>query len=490
MGIYTKGGSINAVISDTSVTRGRYTTDSALRVTPVSGSTFTGETAPDGSVNVTNYDGLRGLYHPSGAIRGFFSNSETALSGLYHRSGALNLYASVSNATLELIGETNGLSLNFIDNSSDIVTSGVSVKSTATSSITFTRASSATRVNSSGFIETVSTNVARLDHDPVTLAPKGLLVEEQRTNLLLRSNSPTVGSWIFSNTTGTANTSDVVDPAGTNTATKLVSNSSGGALLQSVLSTAVAHTGSIWLRTASGTLSSSIFVYRASPYALVATKSITITSAWQRFDITGNFIDTSAHNFQIQTGISATVYMYGAQLEAGSFATSYIPTVASTVTRSPDVATIAASSFPYSVNTSALIISASQLSSSALNSWLYSFDNGTGNDRFFTIVGPNGPVNTQLTSNLVGQFNQSITPSSTTAPFTSGFTYAVNNANMAVNGVLGTTDTTLAVPTASATTLRIGTNTLQTVFFNGHFRQITYIPRRISNSELQARTTL
>jgi hypothetical protein len=61
---------------------------------------------------------------------------------------------------------------------------------------------------------------------------------------------------------------------------------------------------------------------------------------------------------------------------------------------------------------------------------------------------------------------------------------------MAVNGVLGTTDTTLAVPAASATTLRIGTNTIQTVFFNGHFRQITYIPRRISNSELQARTTL
>ena len=116
MGIYTKGGSINAVISDTSVTRGRYTTDSALRVTPVSGSTFTGQTAPDGSLNVTNYDGLRGLYHPSGATRGFFSNSETALSGLYHRSGALNLYTSVSNATLELIGETNGLSLNFLDN--------------------------------------------------------------------------------------------------------------------------------------------------------------------------------------------------------------------------------------------------------------------------------------------------------------------------------------------------------------------------------------
>ena len=80
--------------------------------------------------------------------------------------------------------------------------------------ITFTRASSATRVNSSGLIETVSSNVARIDYDPVTLAPKGLLIEEQRTNLLLRSTweggtagvegsgavAPT--GWSFAATTG------------------------------------------------------------------------------------------------------------------------------------------------------------------------------------------------------------------------------------------------------------------------------------------------
>jgi hypothetical protein len=53
--------------------------------------------------------------------------------------------------------------------------------------ITFTRASSATRVNSSGTIVTASTDVARIDYDPVTLACKGLLFEEARTNLLTYS---------------------------------------------------------------------------------------------------------------------------------------------------------------------------------------------------------------------------------------------------------------------------------------------------------------
>ena len=52
--------------------------------------------------------------------------------------------------------------------------------------LTFTRASIATRVNSAGLIETVPENTACLDHDPVTLAQKGVLIEEARTNILTK----------------------------------------------------------------------------------------------------------------------------------------------------------------------------------------------------------------------------------------------------------------------------------------------------------------
>ena len=54
--------------------------------------------------------------------------------------------------------------------------------------ITFTRASTATRVNSLGLIEIVEVDIPRLDYDPVTLAQKGILIEESRTNALVRSN--------------------------------------------------------------------------------------------------------------------------------------------------------------------------------------------------------------------------------------------------------------------------------------------------------------
>jgi hypothetical protein len=56
-----------------------------------------------------------------------------------------------------------------------------------TNPTSFTRASIATFVNFNGFIEVVQPDVFRVDHDPVTLAPKGLLLEDARTNLLLQS---------------------------------------------------------------------------------------------------------------------------------------------------------------------------------------------------------------------------------------------------------------------------------------------------------------
>ena len=70
--------------------------------------------------------------------------------------------------------------------------------------VTFTRAgATATRVNSSGLIESVAADTARFDFDPTTLVCKGLLIEEQRQNVILNSANWTAGSW-SSYTTGSA----------------------------------------------------------------------------------------------------------------------------------------------------------------------------------------------------------------------------------------------------------------------------------------------
>lgn len=58
--------------------------------------------------------------------------------------------------------------------------------------ITFTRNSTATRVGTNGLLETVSQNIPRFDYDPITLSCIGLLIEEQRTNLLSYSGTASI----------------------------------------------------------------------------------------------------------------------------------------------------------------------------------------------------------------------------------------------------------------------------------------------------------
>ena len=61
--------------------------------------------------------------------------------------------------------------------------------------LTFTRNSIATRINSLVLIKEVPINTARLDHEPITLVPKGLIIEEERTNVLLQSSKIVSGLW-------------------------------------------------------------------------------------------------------------------------------------------------------------------------------------------------------------------------------------------------------------------------------------------------------
>jgi hypothetical protein len=363
---------------------------------------------------------------------------------------------------------------------------------TVDSRVTFTRSTTATFIGQNGLLQSAAINVPRIEFSPTTLECLGLLIEETRTNIILQSNTPTVASWIFSNTTGTANTTEVPDPAGTNTSTKLVSNASGGALLQAVTSTAVAHAASVWLRTASGTLSIQLALYRASPFAIVTATTVTVTSTWQRFIITGTFLDTTAHNFQYGTGTSATIYSYGAQLEVGSFATSYIPTTTTSVTRNADVATVAISQFPYSATTGTIIAQATAANataafSGALFNQAVSLSDGTLNNRLHI-------QRADATNIMAGRvFASGVdTASLSLAVLNNGATakvalaWAVNDFAACMSGGSVVTDTAGSVPVV--TTLYIGSMN-NAGFWNGHIRQTTYFPRRLSNAELQAVST-
>jgi hypothetical protein len=229
--------------------------------------------------------------------------------------------------------------------------------------LTVTRATEATRVNSAGLIETVANNVPRLDYTNGSCP--SILVEPQRTNLLLRSEEFNDAYWI--KTRGFVTPNQTISPSGTLTSDKFTDGvfiNSFSAIERSVnLVSGTTYTQSCFFK--KGNLDfvflSYFVVGGATGISIVNinTKEITFSTnflntqvieldnQWIKISITylangtvvfpafGHTSNSTSPNYN-GTGTNFS-FIWGTQLEAGSNATSYIPTVASAVTRNADV---------------------------------------------------------------------------------------------------------------------------------------------------------
>ena len=214
---------------------------------------------------------------------------------------------------------------------------------------TFSRASSATRVNKEGLIETVVSNIPRLDYSDGGCP--SLLLEPQRTNIVTHSEDFSNASWTKGNVDIT--TADIVSPSGELNATKMTINSASPTRrIFDVLSTTIGldYTFSLYVKKGNTDL---IFALTSSG-SINATFNLTTLSAtngsiedagngWYRIIATFNAL-TVIEVVQIVLSNAASVgdfqYIYAAQVEQGSNVTSHIPTNGGIVTRDADVCTL------------------------------------------------------------------------------------------------------------------------------------------------------
>ena len=206
--------------------------------------------------------------------------------------------------------------------------------------LTFARASVGTYYDANGVLQTAPSGVARFQFDPVTGESLGLLRENQATNLALYSEDFSNAAWGALSGTLVVTPNTAIAPDGTLTADTIAL--ANGYKLQAFfsLSVGVAYSFTAYMKTDIGT--KNIQLRDASGGSAT---TVTVTTSWQRFTLVYTPTSTTGYlGVDQRSGTSPSqsgnIYIWGAQNEANSYPTSYIPTVASQVTRAADTATL------------------------------------------------------------------------------------------------------------------------------------------------------
>jgi hypothetical protein len=372
-------------------------------------------------------------------------------------------------------------------------------------------------------LQTAANNVARFDHNPITGESLGLLVEEQRTNLVTYSEAFDDAAWNKLECSIASNI--IIAPNGTLTGDKLVETNGASVsprMNNSISATEQSYTASVYLKAGerryaqllarrdgsnfngvlvdllNGTLSAPT---RAGTTSNVSTSTITaVGNNWYRVAMTYTYTTTGTTIVTITTGSDSAgawpytgdgfsgIYIWGAQLEASSTPSSYIKTEASQVTRSADVASMTGNNFLswYRQDQGTLYVEAAQAKGGSPS--LFAVDDTTASNRIIAFCPSQTSAGYRVVSSGTNQANINVGSIALQANFKLAFGYEVNNFAGSLNGSAVVADTSGVVP-SNISAARIGTNVASVNALNGTIKKLSYYPARLTDTQLQALTS-
>jgi hypothetical protein len=387
-------------------------------------------------------------------------------------------------------------------------------------------------------LQTAASGVARFDHNPTTFESLGLLIEEQRTNLVTYSEMFADASWTKARSTITANT--VVAPDGALTADTFADNDvSLSHIIRTATITSAPTTSAVtatiyakqnnqsnlFILYVTGDLDSSTYGRVASTFnlstgtvegnssvngATFTSNSITpVGNGWYRCSVTGTVGSTASPtgvrfvagfatiaNASVASSYAGTgqsIFIWGAQLEAGAFATSYIPTVASQVTRSSDSASMMGTNFSSWYNQAQGTVFSDVVlrnTPASVSCALYYISNGTTNERIAALTGSGGGgnINTVVSVGGVLQAQTINTSLSTAGNYKYANVYQVNNFVSVANGGSAAVDTSGTLPIVDRLFLGASQTGLS-LQINGTIKKFAYYPLAATSAQLQGLTS-
>ena len=374
--------------------------------------------------------------------------------------------------------------------------------------LAFTRSTSGTYIGADGLVKTATANTPRFDYDPTAIGtPRGLLIEASANNLLNWSETfDTTGgavNWNWSALNVTRGTVTTTNPTGASaTVIKVEETTTNGLHATLIVPTVLAsttYTFSVWAKAVERTFvqllenggSGANSMVNLSTGAIVSESTAGITTVtafgttgWYRISMRLTTIagQTTANcQLRLSTNGSTTsyagttgsgIYIWGAQLETGSGASSYIPTGASTGNRAADSCVMTGTNFSswFNATEGTFLAHARRIRTSDVGRIASANDN-TANESI------------DIGADTTGEF---IVTANTA--FKIAGAYKLNDVQAALGGALGTADTSLTIPTVNQ--LMIGQQAgASPVYLNGTVSMLKFWPTRLSNAQLQALTT-